>query len=78
MLIKEIPRINELARLSKERELTMEEKAEQAELRKKYLEAVRGSAREILLHSTVKDPDGNDVTPQKLREAQARSEQTKS
>lgn len=70
MMIKEIPRINELARLSKERELTAEEKAEQAMLRKKYLEAVVGSTKEILLHSTVKDREGNDVTPQKLKEEQ--------
>ncbi len=71
MLIKEIPRINELARLSKERELTMEEKAEQAELRKKYLEAVRGATKDILLNSTIQDPEGNDVTPQKLKDEQA-------
>lgn len=70
MLIPEIPRINELAKIAKERELTPEEKAEREMLRKKYLEAVRGSANEMLLHSTVKDPEGNDVTPKKLREAQ--------
>lgn len=70
MLIKEIPRINELARLSKERELTMEEKAEQAALRKKYLEAVRGAAKDILLNSTIRDPEGNDVTPQRLKDEQ--------
>ena len=36
-----VDRINELARLSKERELTEEEKNEQAKLRKEYLDEVR-------------------------------------
>lgn len=78
MIIKEIPRINELARLSKERELTTEEKAEQAMLRKKYLEAVRGATKEMLLNSTVKDSEGNDVTPQKLKKEQERLRRTRS
>lgn len=78
MIIKEIPRINELARLSKERELTAEEKAEQAMLRKKYLEAVRGATKEMLLNSTVKDSEGNDVTPQKLKKEQERLRRTRS
>ena len=72
MLIPEIPRINELAKIAKERELTSEEKTEQAKLRKKYLEAIRGATKEMLLHSTVKDSEGNDVTPQKLKDAQAK------
>lgn len=78
MIIKEIPRINELARISKERELTDAEKAEQAELRKRYLEAVRGATKEMLLNSTVKDPEGNDVTPQKLKDAQEKLRKTRS
>lgn len=36
-----IDRINELARISKERALTSNEKEEQAKLRKKYLELFR-------------------------------------
>lgn len=36
-----IDRINELAKISKERALTSEEKEEQAKLRKKYLELFR-------------------------------------
>lgn len=38
-----INRINELARISKERELTELEKAEQQKLRKEYLSAFRKS-----------------------------------
>lgn len=40
-----IDRINELARLAKERELTQEEKAEQAALRAEYLAEFRRSLR---------------------------------
>ena len=40
-----IDRINELGRLSKQRELTEEEKAEQAALRKEYLEEFRRTLR---------------------------------
>ena len=40
-----IERINELARLSKTRELTEDEKAEQATLRKEYLEEFRRGLR---------------------------------
>jgi hypothetical protein len=42
----QINRINELAHLSKERELTAEEKAEQAQLRQAYVAAVRASLRD--------------------------------
>lgn len=71
-MIKELPRINELAKIAKERQLTPAETAERAELRAKYLEAVRGATNDILLNSTVMDREGNDVTPQKLREEQAK------
>ena len=40
-----VDRINELARLAKERELTEEEKVEQADLRKEYLAEFRRSLR---------------------------------
>ena len=40
-----VDRINELARLAKERELTEEEKAEQVALRKEYLAEFRRSLR---------------------------------
>lgn len=65
-----IKRINELAKIAKERELTSEEFIEREDLRKVYLTHIRGSAKSMLLNATIKDPEGNDVTPQKLREAQ--------
>ena len=40
-----IDRINELARMSKERELSEEEKNEQAALRKEYIEEFRRTLR---------------------------------
>ena len=40
-----IDRINELARLSKQRELTEDEKAEQTALRREYLEEFRRQLR---------------------------------
>ena len=40
-----VDRINELARISKARELTEEEKKEQADLRKEYLDEVRKALR---------------------------------
>ncbi len=42
-----VDRINELARLSKERELTQEERCEQAELRAEYIADFRKSIRGI-------------------------------
>lgn len=43
-----IDRINELAKISKERELTNEEKEEQAKLRKEYLELFRAGFKQRL------------------------------
>ncbi|MGP6140120.1 MULTISPECIES: DUF896 domain-containing protein [unclassified Jeotgalibaca] len=66
-----LKRINELARKSKtEIGLTAEEKIEQKELRQQYIKNFRGSLNEILLNSTVYDPEGTDVTPEKLKQAQ--------
>ena len=77
-MIKELPRINELAKLAKERDLTAEELKERDILRKKYLEAVRGAAHNVLLSSTIVDAEGNDVTPKKLKQEQNRLKATKS
>lgn len=45
---------------------------EQTDLRKEYLQIFRGSVQSILLNATVYDPNGDDVTPEKLRKEQAR------
>jgi len=54
-----IARINALARKSRTAEgLTEAEKAEQAKLRKEYVEAVKQSLRGQLDHTTIVEPDG--------------------
>ncbi len=54
-----IARINALARKSRTAEgLTEEEKAEQAALRKEYVEAVKESLQGQLDHTTIVEPDG--------------------
>jgi len=55
----QVARINELARKSRTPEgLTEAEKAEQAALRRAYVDAVRASLTAQLDHTTVVEPDG--------------------
>lgn len=56
-----LDRINELARKSKAEGLTEEEKKEQAELRRVYIEAVRRNLRGQLDNISVVNPDGSVV-----------------
>ncbi|MFC5651043.1 DUF896 domain-containing protein [Paenibacillus solisilvae] len=65
-------KINELSRKEKEIGLTDIEKTEQANLRKEYLQIFRGSIDSLLLNSTIIDPNGVDVTPEKLKKEQAK------
>ena len=53
-----IARLNALAQLKKQRELTVEELAEQAELRAEYLQSIRQNLMAQLDHTTVVYPDG--------------------
>lgn len=53
-----LDRINELARLAKERELTPEELAERTELRREYIEEWREGARQVLDNTYLVTPDG--------------------
>lgn len=54
-----VARINELARKSRTPEgLTEAEKAEQAALRREYVEAVKASLQGQLDHTTIIQPDG--------------------
>ncbi len=59
MIQKKLDRINELARLKKERELTEEELAEQAALRKEYIAEWRRSTIDLLENTYVVDEKGN-------------------
>ena len=54
-----LDRINELARLKKERELTAEESAEQARLRKEYIAEWRAGTIALLENTYVVDEKGN-------------------
>ena len=53
-----LQRINELARLKKERELTAEELSERDALRKEYLDEWRKGAVEVLENTYIQTPDG--------------------
>lgn len=65
-----IARINELARKAKNSTLTEEEAKEQTKLRAEYLQSFRSSMLNTLKGVTVVDPEGNDVTPEKLKDLQ--------
>ncbi|MGM9903952.1 MAG: DUF896 family protein [Enterococcus sp.] len=65
-----IERINQLARKKKEEGLTPAEEKEQVQLREAYLSAFRSGMRHHIEGMKVVDPDGNDVTPEKLKEIQ--------
>ena len=55
---KKIERINELARKKKTAGLTEDEAAEQAALRKEYLDGYRENLRAMLDHIVVQEKDG--------------------
>lgn len=63
-------RINELANKSKTIGLSLSEKEEQKDLREEYIKRFRSSFKNTLLNTTVVDPMGNDVTPDKLKKEQ--------
>lgn len=56
-----LDRINELYRKSKEIGLTEEEKIEQQELRKSYVQAIHNNLRGTLENVQIKNPDGTIV-----------------
>ena len=60
-----LQRINELARIKKERELTAEELAERDALRKEYIEEWRKGAIEVLENTYIQTPDGKKHKLQK-------------
>lgn len=60
-----INRINELARLAKQRELTAEELSERDALRKEYLEDWRRSTIAVLENTYIQTPDGKKHKLQK-------------
>lgn len=71
MLSKEkINRINELSAKAKAGKLTEAEAKERTALRKEYLDTFRATMRDTIEHVKVVDAEGNDVTPEKVKQAQ--------
>jgi uncharacterized protein YnzC (UPF0291/DUF896 family) len=71
MLSKEkMSRINELAKKAKERGLNESEAKEQSRLRREYLETFRSSVKNTIETVRIYDPNGDEVTPKKLRDIQ--------
>ncbi len=58
MLQEKLDRINELARISKQRELTQEEQQEREVLRKEYIAEWRKGAMDVLDNLVIQTPDG--------------------
>nr|WP_263327833.1 DUF896 domain-containing protein [Neobacillus sp. Marseille-Q6967] len=68
MLSKEkMARINELARKAKSSGLTEVEAKEQSKLRSEYLSTFRNAMLDTLTNTKIIDPEGNDVTPEKIK-----------
>ncbi|MFS0560472.1 DUF896 domain-containing protein [Terribacillus sp. 179-K 1B1 HS] len=68
MISKEkLARINALAHKAKTEGLSLGEQKEQKELRQEYLKNVRSSFKNQFKTMTIIDPEGNDVTPDKVK-----------
>lgn len=63
---KQLERISELTRISRERELTAEEQEERQQLRAAYLAAIRADMTATLNNVSIAEPDGT-VRPLKPR-----------
>lgn len=74
---KKLARINELAHKSKTDGLTEKEKKEQKKLRQEYVKSVRDSFKSQFESLTVMDPEGNDVTPQKVKDLHHKNKKDK-
>ncbi|MFF2483462.1 DUF896 domain-containing protein [Paenibacillus sp. NPDC058071] len=68
-MIASLQRINELARKERETGLTNAEWVEQQVLREDYLREIRGQVLSTFSGLKIVDPEGADVTPEKVRQA---------
>lgn len=62
-----LSRLNELAKKKKNGTLTEEEMKEQQALREEYLNTFRESMKNTIENMTVIDPNGDDVTPDRVK-----------
>lgn len=67
MTKEKLDRINYLANKAKKESLSEKEKEEQQQLRKEYLQNVKSSFKNQITNLTVIDPEGKDVTPEKIK-----------
>lgn len=74
-MMDKLQRINELAKKQREAGLSNAEKVEQQVLREDYLREIRGQVLHTFSGMKVMDPDGNDVTPEKVRELKQTDEE---
>ena len=65
-----LKRISELAKKSKAEGLSLSEQNEQKELRDQYLHSFRSSMKGHIEGLKVVDEEGNDLTPEKLKQIQ--------
>ncbi|EXJ24150.1 hypothetical protein ADIAL_0281 [Alkalibacterium sp. AK22] len=65
-----LDRINELVRKERNDGLNDQEKEEQKSLREEYIQAFRSGMKNQIEGMKVVDPDGQDVTPQKVKDIQ--------
>ena len=65
-----LSRLNELAKKKKEGTLNEEEMKEQQALREEYLLTFRESMKNTIENMRVIDPNGDDVTPEKVKKIQ--------
>lgn len=68
-----LARINTLAKKAKADGLSKEEKEEQQILREEYLKNVRKSFKNQFKGMTIVDPNGDDVTPQKIKDLRSKN-----
>ncbi|MHC0552611.1 DUF896 domain-containing protein [Salinicoccus sp. CNSTN-B1] len=66
-----IQRINTLAAKKKSGSITGDERSELKGLREEYLKNFRSSFKKQVENTKVVDPEGNDVTPEKVKKIQA-------
>lgn len=72
LTVEKLNRLNELAKKKKLGTITDEELKEQQALREEYLVTFRESMKNTIENVRVIDPNGEDVTPEKLKQIQAK------
>ncbi len=74
MLEKEqLDRLNELAKKKRDHKINKDELEELTKLRKEFLTNFRNSFKKQIEQTKVIDPEGNDVTPDKIKEIQEKN-----